>query len=238
MNKNQLNVSEKLIRGQRLISENGRYELVLQESDGHLVLYDLLPHGNVGKMAIWPSGIKDKKGWKTDYLGMQNEGNLVVGSATGKEKSVSKTSGQGPSYLVVQNDGNVVIYKAGTSEHTWSTSTQLSYLVMLGNAKIGGSLVLNCGASVPIIVVQRDLKSKERIIPNGTLQIELQDIQNSDPKLQLTPPPEGTLAVQKAEIRGSILGKNVNSKLLKKLGLDAIGFAILKPNADGSFTFT
>lgn len=172
MSKNTLNVSEKLLRGESLYSENGRYQLKLQDSDGHFVLYDLQYSDTEPKKALWWSKHKDKGGRKTAFVGMQPDGNLVQRDTHNEWMWQSETAGHGPSYLIVQNDGNVVIYKQDSSGDTWCTSTQLQYLVELKNAKIVGSggLILENGLEFPAVFTSAE--STTRVLPNGQLSFE------------------------------------------------------------------
>lgn len=171
MRKNTLNVSEKLLRGESLYSENGRYQLELQDSDGHFVLYDLQDSDTGPKKALWWSTHKDKGGRKTAFVGMQPDGNLVQRDGADKAMWHSNTDGHGQSYLVVQNDGNAVIYKKDNTGDTWCTETQLQYLVRLVNARIVGSsgLILENSLGVPEVIKNAEFT---RLLPNGQLHFE------------------------------------------------------------------
>lgn len=101
-----LSSGQTLYRGESIYSSDGGAQLVLQESDGHLVLYG--PSG-----ARWWNGVTG--GAK---LAMQSDGNLVVYNSSGNAIWYSGTwghSGQGV-FLKVQNDDRVGLYtSSGTN---------------------------------------------------------------------------------------------------------------------------
>lgn len=104
-----LKSDEQLTKGQFLTSNNGRYQLILQE-DGNLVLYEV-------KRALWSSRTNGKA---VSRCVMQSDGNLVI---YGFNKAIwaSRTDGNAGAYLIVQDDGNVVIYVNDKS--IWATNT-------------------------------------------------------------------------------------------------------------------
>lgn len=102
----QLEANGELRRGMFLTSPDGRFTLVLQESDGNFVLYG--PGGH----DLWASGRA------ADHVVMQGDGNLVGYSGSGDASWASDTVGSGGIRLVVQDDGNVVIYSA--TQAVWS----------------------------------------------------------------------------------------------------------------------
>jgi hypothetical protein len=114
---NTLGPGETLRNGEYRVSNNGKYELVLQH-DNNLVLYRL----GATPVAIWASGTQSTSGVVT--LTMQTDGNLVMYvhlTAFSKPIWASNTNGR-PGTLVLQDDGNLVIY-ASTGGVTWATNT-------------------------------------------------------------------------------------------------------------------
>lgn len=105
-----LEVDRSLNRGGQLVSNNGRFKLALQSSDGHLVLYD-------GSTPIWSNG---RLG--SDRLVLQGGGNLVAYRANGSASWATNTVRSGAARLVVQDDGNVVLYR-GDGRAVWATNT-------------------------------------------------------------------------------------------------------------------
>ncbi len=106
-----LYAGEKLNRGEYLISNNGEYELVLQE-DGNLVLYRKT---SAGMQWLWDNHASAGKA--VNECVMQADGNFVVYGYSGFIWG-SMTQGHPGAYLVVQDDGNVVIYDG--SRAIWS----------------------------------------------------------------------------------------------------------------------
>lgn len=100
--------NESITTGQRLISKNGYYKLVLQ-GDGNLVVYR-------GKKAIWSSRTN---GSKANKLVLQRDGNLVLYKPR-RAVWATHTRPQSPDKLVLQNDGNLVLYHIGKA--VWATS--------------------------------------------------------------------------------------------------------------------
>jgi NlpC/P60 family len=104
-----LSSGETLQPGWYLESSDGDYQLVMQASDGNLVLY------HEGK-ALWASGAQGAGA----YLAMQGDGSLVI--YDGREpKWSSNTAGYAGAYLQVQNDNNVVIYQGATALWDWAS---------------------------------------------------------------------------------------------------------------------
>ncbi|MDY6836008.1 MAG: lectin [Chloroflexota bacterium] len=113
---------QELLRGERLVSHNGKYSLVMQD-DGNLVLYD----GN--GTALWNSGTQNIAIQKCV---MQPDGNLILYRYDGVAAWSSGTNGKPGANLIIQNDGNVVIYYEPKPEAIWATGTnhQTSTTVM------------------------------------------------------------------------------------------------------------
>jgi hypothetical protein len=86
-----------------LWSPNHQYRLVMQASDGNLVLYD-----RSGK-ALWSTGARGAGA----YVAMQGDGNLVI-YLSGVAKWASNTAGHGGAYFSDQDDANQVIYQGAT----------------------------------------------------------------------------------------------------------------------------
>ncbi len=96
---NTLYTHERLYGGQRLISSDGRYHLVMQ-GDGNLVIYA------PGNVPIWATGTNGRPG---AWLGMQGDGNLVIYAPGLVPIWATGTYGSGMR-LVMQTDGNLVLY--------------------------------------------------------------------------------------------------------------------------------
>lgn len=88
-----------LAPGKGLRSPNRQYRLVMQRSDGNLVLYK-------GKKAVWNAGPAGKHARAV----MRKSGNLVV-LRRSKAKWTSGSAGFHGAKLVLQDDGNLVIYQ-------------------------------------------------------------------------------------------------------------------------------
>jgi len=105
---------------QRIVSDNGDYQLVLQ-SDGNLVLYGL--KGRVPGGATWATGTDGQGG---TMAVLQRDGNFVLYGSRGRVPGgalwASGTDGQDVVSLVMQNDGNLVLYRRDGSA-TWATDT-------------------------------------------------------------------------------------------------------------------
>lgn len=103
----------RLYPGQRLVSPNGSYRLVLQ-TDGNLVLYR-----NSDNAVRWAS---NTVGRSPRYLTLQTDGNLVLYPTSGSALWASNTSGlRTAGQLRLQDDGNVVLYNSGRP--VWATNT-------------------------------------------------------------------------------------------------------------------
>ena len=106
-----LSPNQSLLRGQSLISANGRYRLDMQE-DGNLVLYRT-QDGH----PLWASGTN---GHAVSRCIMQSDGNLVIYGFPGAIWATG-TNGKPNSFLVVQDDGNLVIYEPNAP--VWASGT-------------------------------------------------------------------------------------------------------------------
>ena len=107
-----LGSDQKLWKNNKLISDNGRYTLVLND-DGNLVVY---------KGHNKPLWVSNTAGKDAKYAKMQPDGNFVIYTYKNKVLWHTNTHGNKGAYLVMQNDGNVVIYsKSGKA--IWNSST-------------------------------------------------------------------------------------------------------------------
>lgn len=107
-NRTTLYPGERLDRGQRLTSANGRYMLVMQ-GDGNLVEYD-------GGTPVWASNTM-RAG---SSVGVQGDGNVVV-YAPGHVAVWATGSNRPGSVLTLQDDRNLVVYAPG-NQPAWSNS--------------------------------------------------------------------------------------------------------------------
>ncbi len=108
-----LNPGQKLLRGEALVSSNGKYSLNLQD-DGNLVLYD------DQQKALWSSGtanIAIKEGI------MQTDGNFVLYRYDGVSAWNSKTDTSPGGFIIIQDDGNLVIYYDPNPRSVWASNT-------------------------------------------------------------------------------------------------------------------
>jgi hypothetical protein len=103
-------VGEQLSPGQRRVSNNGQYLLILQ-TDGNLCLYD------TGGVPHWCTNTYGKN---TQTAIMQTDGNFVLYDNQGHFLWNTNTPGHGSAYLTVTDDGNVVIYDG--SKVVWTTN--------------------------------------------------------------------------------------------------------------------
>ena len=103
-----LTPGEKLSPGSSLVSPNGQYKLVMQASDGNLVLYE-------GSKALWDPGPAGAGA----YAVMQSDGNLVVYNSAGAATWNSNTAGFPGAQLNLQDDSNLVLYHAGHPIWDW-----------------------------------------------------------------------------------------------------------------------
>jgi cell wall-associated NlpC family hydrolase len=130
-----LNVGERLVAGQGLISPSGNLQLIMQ-TDGNLVLY--APGGN----ARWNTGTDGNPG---AFLQLQTDGNLVLYSAANVPLWYTMTTSG--SFLNLQDDGNLVLYTA-QSTAIWATGTSYAppRLDAPASLSVGGRLQSPNGA--------------------------------------------------------------------------------------------
>ncbi len=101
---------QRLERGRRLLSCDGRFSLELQQ-DGNLVLYKM-------GVALWSTNTWGKDG---AVAVMQTDGNFVLYNSAGAPLWASGTYSPGAS-LSLQTDGNLVVY-GQTGGPVWSSGT-------------------------------------------------------------------------------------------------------------------
>lgn len=106
-----LYISESLLVGQRLISDDNRFSLVLQV-DGNLVVYG--PNG-----PLWANY---STAGRSTVLNMQTDGNLVIRGPAEEAVWHTNTAGHPGAFLVMQSDGNLVIYEPDWT-FVWASGT-------------------------------------------------------------------------------------------------------------------
>lgn len=116
-----LNPGEVLPVDSSLISQNGRFTLILQR-DGNLVLY------KDGSAYMWDS---NTFGPVTVGLMQDTDGNFVIYQPDGNALWGTGTDVNPGAYLVVQDDGNVVIYDSA-GNGLWATNTVVEWRVVSG----------------------------------------------------------------------------------------------------------
>src|SRR5215203_33066 len=108
-----LHADQQLNFDDRLISANGRAELVMQ-GDGNLVLY----RTDDGR-ALWASNTWQEP---VTYTVMQEDGNLVAYSADGQPYWATNTDGHPGAWVILQDDANLVVYDIDGSP-LWASDT-------------------------------------------------------------------------------------------------------------------
>jgi hypothetical protein len=99
-----LQPGDTLTAGQQLTSDNGRFQVVMQ-TDGNVVELD------AANKVIWSTQTGSNDGAKLIF---QQDGNLVVHSATGKTAlwASGTAASRAAAKLLLQDDGNLVLYHA------------------------------------------------------------------------------------------------------------------------------
>lgn len=128
---NTLKAGQTLMAGQKLISANAKYMLLLQANDGNLCVYQN-NNGNKGSF-VWCSM---KYGFQNAKLVLQADGNLVVYDANNTKKWASNTvpsademfrdSKLKPVKLQLENDGTFALY-AKNGLKVWSNKPPTPY---------------------------------------------------------------------------------------------------------------
>jgi hypothetical protein len=108
-----LRSDEQLGAGQRLVSANGQYVLVMQ-GDGNLVEYA------PGNRPIWTSGTNVRD----SVVRMQSDGNVVIVAPGNRPVWATGTNGNPGATLELQSDANVVVYAQGHNPRWASASAQ------------------------------------------------------------------------------------------------------------------
>jgi hypothetical protein len=104
-----LRPGESLSIGQQLQSNNGRYILTMQ-ADGNLVQYEGMPYA---PSAVWATNtFALPPFFRPIRADMQQDGNLVLYTASNIPAWASNTDGHSGARLVLQDDRNLVIYDA------------------------------------------------------------------------------------------------------------------------------
>ncbi|RKH49246.1 hypothetical protein [Corallococcus llansteffanensis] len=140
-----LQANQALMAGQQLYSSNGRYKLVMQASDGNLVVYRV--NDNV---AIWA----------THALGgtaavMQQDRNFVVYGDINNAASWRWASQTGApvvdtgTYLQVGDDGALTIY-SGAGQKVWGTRSDPAALCPPGSTKSTYAICMFANSPNPI----------------------------------------------------------------------------------------
>ena len=111
MNKNILLAGQSLWRNKssenKLISENGLYELVLQEHDGNLVLYEIKSDNQ------FPVFASNTQNSKVEAAVFQEDGNFVLyenGASRKNSKWASSTENTSAHKLILENSGAICLY--------------------------------------------------------------------------------------------------------------------------------
>ncbi|MDD5632902.1 MAG: hypothetical protein PHI13_12870 [Methylococcales bacterium] len=112
-----LYTGERLRVGEKLISDSGRYHLILQP-DGNLVIYNEPEHE--------PRWKTDPRGNDVSYVEIQTDGNLVMYTDDRQARWASDSVGSIGNYILgMQSDGNLVIYlESPTGRSPWATHTE------------------------------------------------------------------------------------------------------------------
>lgn len=109
--KGSMGADKRLNPGESLLSNNGRYRLILQ-NDGNLVVYS-------PNRALWNSRTQ---GRAPEFFTLQNDGNLVLYGKNSRAYWTSNSQGKGGKTLVMQDDGNLVLYTA-QNRPVWNSGT-------------------------------------------------------------------------------------------------------------------
>jgi len=107
--------SSYLWSGQSLTDATGHYRLVMQPSDGNLVLYYWDPSNNSIWNAVWATGPRGPGAYAT----MGSNGNFVVYGPW----SNWATNTSGSNYLILQCDRNLVMYPNAGGVAKWASNT-------------------------------------------------------------------------------------------------------------------
>jgi choice-of-anchor C domain-containing protein len=193
-----------LFAGQSNTSCDGRINLVVQATDGNVVLYAPQPLRPLWATYAYGAG---------NRLVMQNDGNLVVYTTPGNRAVWhSRTYGYPGAWLAIQNDGSLVIYSA-SNEVLWTrlierpavyngsfeigVSTEDSYLEFpAGDSSIPGWTVGGAGI---------DYKFTYWRAANGIRSIDLNRLDAGSIETKLTTTPGKTYTIYFA-MAGNVYG--------------------------------
>jgi len=113
-----------LFTGNELRSINGTFQLVLQESDGNLVLYinDSIgnPDSGLINRAIWSAYTQNHA---ASIAIMQDDGNFVVYDSFQNPFFNTGTQGNPGAFIIIQDDGNLVVYAGDGLTPLWQSGT-------------------------------------------------------------------------------------------------------------------
>jgi hypothetical protein len=119
-----------LFGGDELRSVNGTFQLVLQLTDGNLVLYIDDAGGNPGNPnagmidgPIWSAGTQNRA---AGFAVMQDDGNFVVYDSFENWLWASHTQGNSGAFVILQDDGNLVVYASDGITPLWQSRTAAS----------------------------------------------------------------------------------------------------------------
>ncbi len=112
-----LNAGQSLTVGQELRSNNGAFNLVLQQ-DGNLVLYQ-------GAMPVWDTGTWNLPASQRPVVAaMQPDGNFALYGPSGNPIWATATAAHPGARLVLQDDRNLVLYAPGQPPGAlWASNT-------------------------------------------------------------------------------------------------------------------
>jgi hypothetical protein len=111
-----------------LISFNGTFQLVMQESDGNLVLQindpDTNPNAGMINRPVWSAYTQNRA---ASYAVIQDDGNFVVYDSFQNALWDSGTFGRQnfSGFIIIQDDGNLVLYDSDGATGIWATNTSV-----------------------------------------------------------------------------------------------------------------
>ncbi len=139
-----LGPGEALEPGERIVSPNGDLALVMQETDGNLVLYR-------GTTPLWSTGPAGPGARAV----MQTDGNFVIYSAGGGAGWNSRTERFEGASLALQDDENIVISHLGRTIWTWSAGFS-GHILRAGSELPPGGLLRSPDARFRLVMQSSD----------------------------------------------------------------------------------